>query len=478
MQRRTFLAAPFFLGRVLAARPVVVRSVAELHSAVAAAKPGDTIFMEDGVWVDADIRFEGEGEWGRPITLRATTPGKVILSGNSRVRMAGKFLVADGLYFRDGFYLGDVVSFRTSTTRLASYCRLTRCAIVDYNVPDPTRDTKWISIYGYRNRVDRCYAAGKTNVGTTLVVWLPAGGPPNHHWIERNHFGFRPPLTVNGGETIRVGDSATSMQSSMTVVENNYFESCNGEAEIVSNKSCENIYRYNTFENCEGALTLRHGNRCLVDSNFFIGNGKPRTGGVRIIGEDHRVINNYFEGLTGTSSRAAISLVNGIVDSPLSGYFQVKRAMIAFNMTIACAQPFVSGLGAGTSAQILPPEDCAVAGNLLSGNRTPLVQILEPRSGLHWAANVFDGAAAGLPDVSVVDAALERYEDEYWMPGPESPALERAPLALADVAEDILGRPRQDPTDIGCYQRSEQPARRSRLRAKHVGPDWLARSTA
>jgi poly(beta-D-mannuronate) lyase len=49
------------------------------------------------------------------------------------------------------------------------------------------------------------------------------------------------------------------MSNSRTVVEHNLFQECNGEIEIVSSKSCENTYRYNTFLNCEGAVTLRHG---------------------------------------------------------------------------------------------------------------------------------------------------------------------------------------------------------------------------
>ena len=63
------------------------------------------------------------------------------------------------------------------------------------------------------------------------------------------------------------------MNVSRMIVEDNYYEHCDGEAEIISNKSCENIYRRNTFVECKGAL-MRHGNRCTAEGNWFFGHGR------------------------------------------------------------------------------------------------------------------------------------------------------------------------------------------------------------
>ena len=79
--------------------------------------------------------------------------------------------------------------------------------------------------------------------------------------------------------------------------------------EIVSNKSGNNTYQYNTFRECEGTLTLRHGDSCTVNGNFFFGKNKENTAGVAIIGEGHHVFNNYFQNLNGdTEWRQAIVL--------------------------------------------------------------------------------------------------------------------------------------------------------------------------
>lgn len=339
-----------------------VSNPAELTTALGRSQPGDIILMADGTWKDVEIVFDAKGLADKPVTLRARTPGKVILTGRSTLRLAGEYLVVDGLWFKDGFIRDEsIIGFRGDSRTLAVNCRLTNCAITDFNPPERKKDYKWCSLYGRSNRVDHCYFAGKNHAGTTLVVWVD--GQPNFHRIDHNHFGPRPPLGANGGETVRVGTSDVSMNVSRTLVEENLFERCNGEIEIVSNKSCENVYRNNTFLECAGALTLRHGNRCEVYGNVFIGNGQKNTGGVRVIGEDHRVFSNRFFDLAGQETRAAICLMNGIVNSPLNGYFQVKRALITSNIFARCRQDFVVGYP-GEKAT-LPPVECVITNNVI-----------------------------------------------------------------------------------------------------------------
>ena len=74
----------------------------------------------------------------------------------------------------------------------------------------------------------------------------------------------------------------------------NYFFEADGDFELISNKSTGNKYQYNTFVASRGLLTLRQGNNVLVDSNFFFGNGKGLSGGIRVRGEGHRITNNYL----------------------------------------------------------------------------------------------------------------------------------------------------------------------------------------
>jgi poly(beta-D-mannuronate) lyase len=460
----------------------------ELTAAVRAAQPGDEIVLRNGEWNDADLLLEGHGTEAQPITLRAETPGQVILSGRSRLRLAGRHLVVAGLWFKDGAPTSnEVIAFRRSSTQHAENCRVTHCAITNYNPVERKQDTKWISLYGAGNRVDHCYLAGKENAGATLVVWLPKTPVPVtrsastaldkfNHRIDHNHFGPRPALGANGGETIRVGDSATSMSDASTLVEHNLFEECNGEIEIISNKSCGNVYRYNTFLRCEGALTLRHGNRCTVAGNFFLGHGRRRAGGVRIIGEDHRVYNNYFGNLTGEDSRAALSMMNGIPNSPLNAYFQVQRAIVAFNTFVDCRETFVLGLASDNpEGGTLPPKDCTIANNLIVGREAPLVRYATQPDQLHWEANHFHGAELGIPDtpgLHSADPKLDRAEDGLMRPGKTSPVRGSAAATFVFVEDDIDGHLRGSQPDIGCDQASSAPPQRRPLTASEVGPSW------
>lgn len=339
---------------------VIVSSAAEIQVAMVSAKPGDTLFMQNKVWENEKIYFKGNGVEGSPIVLKAETPGKVILSGSSTLRISGTFLVADGLVFQNGGAGETVIEFRDGK-EYANHCRLTNTVIKDYNPVEKAIENKWVSLYGTHNRVDHCLLEGKTNQGATLVVWLD--GQPNYHRIDHNYFGPRPDLGQNGGETIRIGTSEWSMSDSYTTVDSNYFENCDGEIEIISNKSGHNTFRNNTFDKCAGTLTLRHGNYATVERNLFLGRNAKGTGGVRIIGSHHLVNENYFLDLEGTDLRAAISVMNAQKEPALNGYWLVDSAVITNNVMISCKQGIVMGSGAGERDRVLAPVNCVLSDN-------------------------------------------------------------------------------------------------------------------
>ncbi|MEQ1853524.1 MAG: polysaccharide lyase 6 family protein, partial [Chthoniobacteraceae bacterium] len=352
-----------------------VADAAAFATAVRKAAPGDDILMQSGEWRDADLLLRGEGTLEKPITLRAAKPGAVKLTGRSRLRIAGRHLVIEGLHFHDVSTSADaVISFREDSKKEASHCRLRECAITQSPDFKIAREQKWVALYGTGNRVERCHFEGKTSRGTLLVVWLPSrpGEPPRHR-IDGNYFGPRPRLGRNEGEILRIGDSDTSMQDAGCLVEGNLFHRCDGEAECISNKSCANTYRANTFLECQGTLTLRHGNRCIVEANFFDGNHRKETGGIRVIGEDHRVLGNHLTALEGDGARGAICLMNGIEHSPPNGYFQVKRALIRDNTLLDCQHSIVIGFADSDVKATLPPIDCEFTGNHVSAHGRQLI---------------------------------------------------------------------------------------------------------
>lgn len=476
---RSALAAGLLAAISASAAETLCANLADLNAAIAAARPGDAILMRDGTWQDTEIRFVGEGTAAQPIILRAATPGKVVLTGLSRLRVAGRHMVVDGLRFErcSGPAQFDAMEFRTSSSKTNGYardCRLTNCTFIDCSPPDKQTNTRFVSLYGTNNRVDHCYLAGKTNLGPSLVVWLT--GVPVEHRIDHNHFGPRPVLGFNGGETIRIGDSTTSQTNARCVVESNLFTGCDGEVEIISNKSCENIYRHNTFRDCAGTLTLRHGHRNLVEGNFFFGNRKPMTGGVRVINEDQRVINNYLVDLAGEGPYAALCLMNGIPNSPAFGYDQVKRALVAFNTVVNCRESLVIGyISPKRTEPILAPQNCTFANNLIVSTAGPLVRTMTAPLGTTWEGNIIFGAAAGLPasaGLAARDPKLQQAADGMWRPAMGSSAIGAAGGKFAAVTSDIDGQPRAAPSDVGCDQQSSAPILHHPLTAADVGPIW------
>ncbi|WP_184715534.1 polysaccharide lyase 6 family protein [Caulobacter sp.] len=392
------------------AESALVRTQAEFASALPRLQPGDTLTLADGEWRDFQIVFIGKGAAERPITLTAQTPGKVLLTGRSNLSLAGEHLVVSNLVFRDGFSpTGEVVSFRTSRTERANYSRITGVVIDGFSKPSRADSDNWVALYGHHNRFDHNQLSGKTNAGTTLVVIRdPEQGLENRHAIDHNYFGARPVLGSNGGETIRVGTSHASATSSFTTVENNWFEHCSGEVEIVSNKSGGNIYRGNVFFESEGAMVLRHGDDNLVENNVFIGNGKANTGGVRVINRRNTVRNNYMEGLAGSNFGSALTIMYGVPNSPVHRYVQVDGAVIENNTLVdAREMSFGAGMDAERSAA---PINSRFAKNLIVNRdgRDP-IRVQGDMSGVAFEGNVQSPTATkALPGVAGRKVTLER----------------------------------------------------------------------
>lgn len=397
----------FFLG-LLAFAPgfaaeFKVSDPESARKAVRDAKPGDTIVLAAGEWKDADLRLDGEGTEAAPITIRAEAPGKTVFTGASRIRLGGSHLVVSGLWLKNLSGGGsDLFEFRIDSKRRASHCRVTDCAFTeDAGFTVKEKENRWIGLYGTANQIDRCTVSGKKNKGTTLVVWLGESDTGGHR-IHANYFGERPRLGKNGGETIRVGDSKTSMRKAECVVEGNWFNRCDGETECISNKSCGNVYRRNWFFETQGTLTLRHGNDCLVEENFFYGQGRAQTGGIRVIGEGHRVIGNFLTGLEGDGFRSALCLVNGIPDSPENGYLQVVDAKIEGNHILDCKEGILFGYNDVEGATLAPKGTVFERNSVVAREGRPAVRIERSGEGTIWKDNAIEGRLEGMKEVEGV----------------------------------------------------------------------------
>jgi poly(beta-D-mannuronate) lyase len=432
--------------------------------------PGDSIVLTNGIWKDVQLVFKGKGEQGKFIYLTAETPGKVTLEGESSLQLSGEWLHVSGLVFVNGHTPAKtVIDFKTSSKDYAYHCVLTNCVIDRFNQEQKTTADHWVGVWGKKNTIEYCYFGGKTNEGTTLVIWPnDQNSISNDHHVYRNYFGYRPPLGVNGGETIRIGTSTFNTNISASVIEGNYFERCNGETEIISNKSAENKFLNNTFLECEGTLTLRHGNRAVVSGNWFIGNWKKNTGGVRVINEGHQIYNNFFYKLRGDDFRSALVLMNGIPDSPPAGYDPVNNVIVANNTFADCSLPWNFCAGAGKRNCTVKPENTLLINNLVyCTNDNELIVRHDNTDGITLENNLLinDKGAYKVTGNITGEILFKK------VGGFDIPYTKTAAKTMSVTNRDITGS-FADNLTIGAFQNMEKDPEMKLATSINCGPTW------
>jgi len=429
----------------------LIASVEEFNKATADVKPGDKFILANGIWKNAELKLKGDGTPDQPIILSVETKGGVTLEGQSSISISGKHIVLEGLVFKNGYTpSSEVISFRTSKKDLCNNCRVTECVIDNYNNPERFESDYWVGIYGKDNRFDHNYLTGKRNQGVTLAVRMNTeASRENNNRIDHNYFGHRPVLGSNGGETLRIGTSHYSMSNSNTLVEVNYFDRCNGEHEIISNKACQSVFRNNTFFECQGTLTMRHGNETLVENNYFFGNRKANTGGVRIINETQTVMNNYCEGLTGYRFRGALVIMNGVPNSPLNRYFQVIDSEASNNTFIDCDH--IQLCAGSDSERSATPQNTKVFNNLFySKNKKNVFTVYDDISGIEFKNNVLSENMEPFQKNGFLKEYIDLVRNENGLLLPKS--LETKDIGMTVVGE--IATPKN--TGVNWYPRNEE----------------------
>ncbi len=401
-----FFTVIFVFNLITAPAQVIVSSAEELKTALTKIEAGQTIMWKNGIYKDTKINFTTKniGTEKSPIILKAQTAGKVFFTGNSQLVVDGKYLQAEGFYFEGQSTLekGDVMAFANNS----SDCRITNCAVKNYSPSDDLANNNWISVQGIRNEVDHCYFSGKTNQGPYLVVRYKTGddfvpgsdkAPSTYHHIHHNYFGYRTLPTDNGGEDMRIGDSKTSFTHGFNIIEYNYFEEQRLEPEVISNKSWDNIYRFNTFINNDGSMVLRHGQKCFVYGNYFSGKtGRRMSGGVRVINPNQTVFNNYLEDLEGgiQDRKAPICIMSGLLESALNEYYPSDSALVAYNVIANSVGPaIVLGEGNATKGKaFVDPQNILLANNFVyntMGKNQDAVKVMGDKTTYVFSNNVY-----------------------------------------------------------------------------------------
>ncbi len=468
-------AAAFAQGTV-----INVNSVSQLKSAVKNLFPGDTVVVADGTYnFGGNISITNSGSEEKNIVIRAKKIGGVILTGESYFDLKQvSYVVIEGF----NFHSTDVTAVKTEG---CNHVRITRNS---FKLTE-TSSLKWIVIGGVwndpniissHNRIDHNIFEGKSQAGNCITIdgtSDPTYQSSRYDIIDHNYFKNIGPRIDNGMETIRIGWSELSMSSGFTTVEYNLFEDCDGDPEIISVKSSDDTIRYNTFKRSQGTLCLRHGNRSSAYGNFFLGENKSGTGGIRVYGDDHKIFNNYFQNLTGTTWDAPITLTNGDYDggTNYSKHFRINRAKVVFNTLVNNQHGIEIGY-TNNGSYTKPPRDFTIANNIVVSSENQLVKIYTSPANCFWSNNILwpSGSAEignqlSESEAKIINPDLD-YVDSIWVLNSQSPAIDSAEKNYEFVLEDIDGQSRDNFPDIGADEFSDAIKKNKPLTPEDVGP--------
>ena len=461
---------------------ILVCSVEELDAAVEAALPGDDILMCDGSWTDVSIEFEVFGTAEEPIILWAETPGKVIITGHSRLYIGGTYAWVSGLVLSEGYgkQYEYPIDFRPYSSATSDYdcpgCRLVNSAVLGWNAEAIDIRYAWVLLRGQDIRVDHNLFAGKKHNGPVLQTYRP-DPVPEYHRVDHNYFGSFEYCGFNGCETVMLGDSVWPDTDAFTSLDHNYFQHADGEYEIITNKASSNTLSYNTFDQCYGLLSLRVGGGNTVEGNLFLVDQLEWAGGVRITGPNNLVINNYVRGVPamGSSSsaqwRGAFVISNG--DGLSDSYPDSTGNVIAYNTVVDSEPAFVIGAGGYPN----PVTGTRIVGNVVGRTdgmeASQIVWVVDPAAETAWADNLFSGGALGIDPVDgieEIDPLLALDADGIARPGPGSPALDAITAPDPEVALDIDAGARTIPYDAGADEVGATGGETAPLIREEVGP--------
>jgi poly(beta-D-mannuronate) lyase len=225
------------------------------------------------------------GASGRMISIRAETPGGVVLTGRSHIHISGDYIE-----------LADLVFEETGAPSITIHGDHNRVTQVDFKRAGTRANTHRpilrIESPGSDNEIDHCEFLGSASVSIQVKVHPDEHRRmPLRNSIHHNLFKDIARYSKNGQEPIQLKCRAGRVCELMTRVEYNSFVRADGDAELISIKSSRNLIRYNVALDSNGGIALRGGNDNLVDGNVLI---RTRSG-ISITGHGQTVVNNFID---------------------------------------------------------------------------------------------------------------------------------------------------------------------------------------
>lgn len=345
-----------------------VNSISQLQSRVNSAKPGDIILVDDARFTSSLNINDKNGSAGNPIIIRAKNRGNVRFESSSQIAVTNSSNIVV-----EGFSLGGN-KYNTFLIDDSSGITVTNNTFLVNESTSSSEESVWLFVKGNSKdiRIEQNEFLQKRKPGRFIAIHGENRKMAQNVIIRKNYFKDVSPRVSNGKEAIQIGLAEYTYSNAGTIIEQNLFEDCNGDPEVISIKSSGNTIRNNTFVNNKGSLVLRHGNNNVVSENVFLGNGDSQMGGIRVYGSDHKIVQNYFENVGNPETYGAISVPAGNVDEGsgnLSSHFRPVNTTIRGNILINNNYSIVVGNSSNGSRS---PRNTTFEDNIVTGTKRQL----------------------------------------------------------------------------------------------------------
>lgn len=434
----------------------LVSSVSALQTAINAASEGDTIYLQNGTYLNNTLTLSKNN-----LHIMAQSNGGVTLNGTNAIVISGNNNVFSGFQFTSGSISGFVIEVTGSNNTLRQLNFNGYSAQKYINIKAPSQ-YNLVSYCNFENKPISAPAGNLIHVGADAVI-------PGYHTISHCSFQNMPGAGGdNGNECIRLSNGAQSTYVARTVVEYCYFENTGGgDSECLSVKCMENTLRFNTFNNNPDAMMVfRNGNNNIAYGNFFL-----NSGGIRVKEANNiYCYNNYFyqAGVGGTMNAVSYIYVNP----------NLNNINFSYNTFVECGMiDFASGATNNTWANNLFYKN---SGDLFMGQAT----------GINFMGNLFNGTlgigiSSGMNPIltnlvlnangcyelaagsTAIDASVSGFPAIIDIAG-----IDDDPSLLFDYS--LQGRPALvSSKDIGCDEYTAGTKLNTPLALADVGPAYL-----
>jgi len=457
---------------IIVATPVTSTTI---NTAIASAQPGDTVVIPDGTYTLGSeltgpiiIASTVDGTETNPITLRAETPGGVIITGdpntNRVMTVYGDWWIIRDFWFKDidnpatgGLTRGV---FTSGTTGV----RITNNKITNFNnTITGFSESGWMFWDGnpaasIGTRIDH------NTFDTSGGKFIQVEAESRDTLVDHNYatgFGEAGSFENSG---IQLGSGGSDeLQNTNVIFEYNVFG--NSDADALHFKTNGNTVRYNTFINCDAITERGGGGNQTIHGNYFDLTGGNTNYAMLIRGPNNVIYNNYINAATSGGQTYTI-LFGGTEASPNTGDYFYARDTAFYNNTIVNSNASWGAVQFGKVAtEVVSPDNISLTNNIITHSSTSGSVIacrgatnLTFTSSLHYAPGSsgywLDVTPSGCDEItSGITKAYPNLTNEvvgsYTYQVLQS---SNDGTAHAYDEEDLFQGTREDPPDIGAIE--------------------------